>query len=221
MRLLKYWLVGGLVCVGLGGCAADPVEEVIYSPIVVTGKYPAEPMGSKHGASHFNDEVQPGIRVTRFDSEYALVNDYKAVLSSKDDAASSNQHVVGINGMDTFQVDESAKSATAGMEGKTAPGCDCSVIGDIFFELNSSVLTSEAMKMLSEMPVNGKSLEVIGYADALGNTSRNLVLAKGRASAVASVLGKRAKAVKVKAWLESEFEGSQFRKVIVVGLNAD
>jgi len=95
---------------------------------------------------------------------------------------------------------------------------DC-VLAELFFGLDQSELTGAGASVVDSINVAGKSLELIGYADAVGEKDYNGKLALARAQSVREALiAAGAKEVVVRAGHEAKFAGSKFRKVIIVGL---
>lgn len=178
--------------------------------------------------------VKPGIG---HDAEDVLVsNDFSvAVLDgarASDSVAAANMSSDAISvgrggGADSISgVGElgSAAGVSDTDDGSVSMRCDlysgCKVAPEVFFPLNVSSLSTDMMSALSRLEMfSGASIEIIGYADAVGAAKYNENLAYQRATSVSEYLrGIGFTKIKIRSAVESEYEGQAFRKVIIVGL---
>lgn len=88
----------------------------------------------------------------------------------------------------------------------------------IFFDFDKDTLSPEAQQALDTYAEhNTGPLEIIGYADAVGDSLHNQSLSIARANSVANYLRKLGIAdVKAKAGLISSYQGQGFRRAILV-----
>ena len=93
------------------------------------------------------------------------------------------------------------------------------MLAEIYFGLDRSEMTPEGEATLKSLDVRDKSLELVGYADSVGEQTYNGKLALARADSVRrALLYAGAAEVVVRAGHEAKFSGPRFRKVIIVGL---
>jgi outer membrane protein OmpA-like peptidoglycan-associated protein len=92
-------------------------------------------------------------------------------------------------------------------------------MADIFFQLDSFDISYDQMKTIDSLDVFNKELELIGLSDYIGNDEYNINLSKNRAKEVKDILlQKGASKVHINSGLQSSLIGSDFRKVIILGL---
>lgn len=201
-------------CALLTGCASPPPAVEVKGDVIPLD---AAPMASELSIKHhrFLDNVIPGARVDR--SGYTpsiMIGDPTLRVPPVADARDIDQDRKSRR--IAFEDGQTKGAGESGICPSAERNC---VLAELFFGLDQSDITPVSQSILSNIDVAGKSLELIGYADAVGENNYNGKLALARAQNVQKALIKSgAKEVVVRAGHEAQFAGPKFRKVIIVGL---
>ncbi|KZX82999.1 hypothetical protein A3715_18405 [Oleiphilus sp. HI0009] len=223
------------IFIGVSGCASKDVNETNKDSAQLSALSNSDYEMVEHGMHKKHDKVMPGIIINNSKPVYVL--QYRKLKEEAkiqyEDKSKSNIEVESSKNTSSKNTklankDENNKSETISkIDRKNCPArkvnnqisnLSCSKITDIFFELDSYVLSDRAKTKLSSLSSTYKKIELIGLSDKVGEKSYNENLATNRAEAVKKHLESLGhKDVKVNSGLNVQLDGNQFRKVIVLG----